>query len=73
MPLRRNILVSTKYNGFNDKHATICEDFLTFAECHKGPVEVTWQLLIEEVCENAKLDMSKLRGQGYSGAVYMAG
>jgi len=44
---------------------------LTFAECHKGPVEVTWQLLIEEVCKSAKLDMSKLRGQGYSGAAYM--
>jgi len=56
-----------------DKHATICEDFLTFAECPQGTNGNNLATIIGEVCKSAKLDMSKLMGQGYDGVANMAG
>ena len=56
-----------------DKYSTICEAFLTFAECVYGTTGSQLADIIEDTCTGAGLDLTKLRGQGYDGAANMAG
>ena len=58
---------------FVDKSCQIREEFIQFLECESGTSGQELYLKIVNVIRNLGLEIGNLRGQGYDGAVNMAG